>query len=143
MTAVSIITDTQLITQTESIPLYLDAVSAGFPSPASDHIDEQLDLNDYCIDHPIASFLARVEGDSMCEAGILEGDLLVVDRSLTAKSGDTIVAVYQGQFTVKELLTQPTPRLIPRNVMYPAIDIKSGDDFEVVGVVISVIRKLK
>ena len=123
------------------IPLFLERVSAGFPSPAEDYIEKTLDLNELCIQHPAATFFVRVQGESMTEAGIFPGDVLVVDRSLQARHGDIIIASLETEMTVKQLHLSPPPaRLLPRNPCYKAIVI--GDDMvlEVFGVVTNVVR---
>ncbi|WP_431688784.1 translesion error-prone DNA polymerase V autoproteolytic subunit [Hahella sp. NBU794] len=121
------------------LPLYLEHVSAGFPSPAQDYIEKALDLNELCIRHPAATYYVRVQGDSMIEAGIYSGDILIVDRSLTAKHGDIVIAALHGEFTVKELQLHPTPCLLPRNKRYKPID---APEIEVFGVVSGVVRIL-
>jgi DNA polymerase V len=124
-----------------TIPLFLERVSAGFPSPAEDYVEKTLDLNELCIQHPAATFFVRVQGESMTEAGIFPGDVLVVDRSLQARHGDIIIASLETEMTVKQLHLSPPPaRLLPRNPCYKAIVI--GDDMvlEVFGVVTNVVR---
>ena len=86
-----------------TIPLYTSRVSAGFPSPAEDHLDSRLDLNRWLIDHPAATFCVRVEGDSMTSAHIYDGDVLVVDRMVEADDGDIIVARVGCEMCVKRL----------------------------------------
>lgn len=123
------------------IPLFLERVSAGFPSPAEDYVEKTLDLNELCIQHPAATFFVRVQGESMTEAGIFPGDVLVVDRSLQARHGDIIIASLETEMTVKQLHLSPPPaRLLPRNSGYEPIVI--GDDMvlEVFGVVTNVVR---
>ena len=122
------------------IPLFTEPVSAGFPSPAQDYIEQTLDLNELCIKRPNATFFVRVEGDSMIEAGIYADDILVVDRSVKAKQGDIIIAEINSELTVKELQLKPCVRLIPRNATYTPIDIPEGCELTIFGVVISVIR---
>lgn len=122
------------------IPLFTEPVSAGFPSPAQDYIEQTLDLNELCIKRPNATFFVRVEGDSMIEAGIYADDILVVDRSVKAKQGDIIIAEINSELTVKELQLKPRVRLIPRNAAYTPIDIPEGCELTIFGVVISVIR---
>ena len=122
------------------IPLFTEPVSAGFPSPAQDYIEQTLDLNELCIKRPNATFFVRVEGDSMIEAGIYADDILVVDRSVKAKQGDIIIAEINSELTVKELQLKPCVRLIPRNAAYIPIDIPEGCELTIFGVVISVIR---
>jgi DNA polymerase V len=126
------------------IPLFLERVSAGFPSPAEDYIEKTLDLNELCIQHPAATFFVRVQGESMIEAGIFPGDVLVVDRSLDAKHGDIIIASLESEMTVKELHLKPPPVcLLPRNPAYRPILIEDGMVLEVFGVVTNVVRSLK
>ena len=122
------------------IPLFTEPVSAGFPSPAQDYIEQTLDLNELCIKRPNATFFVRVEGDSMIEVGIYADDILVVDRSVKAKQGDIIIAEINSELTVKELQLKPCVRLIPRNAAYTPIDIPEGCELTIFGVVISVIR---
>ena len=126
-----------------SIPLYIEHVSAGFPSPAQDYVEQRLDLNQLCVKRPAATYFVRVEGDSMIDAGIYPDDLLVVDRSVTALHGDIVIASLNGEFTVKVLEHEPVVRLVPRNCRYSPIVINEGDDFEIFGVVTNVIRTMK
>ena len=123
------------------IPLYGDSVSAGFPSPAQDFVEKTLDLNDLCIANPTSTFFVRAQGDSMVEAGIYSGDVLVVDRSLTAKHGDTVIACIHGELTVKVLELKPNVLLRPKNKAYKAIPITEESALEVFGVVTGVVRK--
>lgn len=125
------------------MPFYRDPVMAGFPSPAQDYVERTLDLNELCIRHPNATFFVRVEGDSMIEAGIYDGDVLVVDRSIDAEHGDIVVAAIGSAFTVKELCTRPTYKLLPRNPAYKPICLRDGDELNIFGVVTNVIRQLK
>ena len=125
------------------IPLFSEAVSAGFPSPAQDYIEKTLDLNELCIKRPAATFFVRVEGESMIQAGIYAGDILVVDRSVTAEHGDTVIVAIDGEMTVKELQLRPTVRLVPRNPAYPAIEIAEGTALDIFGVVTNVIRNIR
>lgn len=125
------------------IPLQLEFVCAGFPSPAQDYVEQVLDLNQLCIQHPAATFFVRVSGDSMIEAGIFPGDILIVDRSLEAVSGDTVVASLDNEFTVKVLQLTPVPRLLPRNRRYPAIDVVAEQELEIFGVVVGVVRQMR
>ena len=81
-------------------PLFTCGVSAGFPSPAEDHIDQKLDLNDLLIKHPASTYFVRVAGDSMINASINNEDILVVDRSLEATNGKIIIAIINGELTV-------------------------------------------
>lgn len=122
-------------------PLFLDMISAGFPSPAREYVEKPLDLNEYCNTNPAATYYIRVQGDSMKDAGIHYGDIVIVDRSLTPKDGAYIVAHLFGEMTLKCLELKPTPRLVPKNQDYPAIDITDEADFQVFGVVTGVVRK--
>lgn len=126
----------------QQLPLYSESVQAGFPSPAQDHIEKQLDLNEYLVSHPVATFFVRVQGDSMREANIHSGDILIVDRALEAVSGKIIVAVLNGEFTVKRLKKENGQVwLLPENDDFEPISIQPESDFEVWGVVTWVIHK--
>ncbi|WP_027875053.1 translesion error-prone DNA polymerase V autoproteolytic subunit [Spongiibacter marinus] len=124
------------------IPFFLERVSAGFPSPAQDYVEQTLDLNELCVKHPAATFFVRVEGDSMVEAGIFANDVLTVDRSLKAEHGDIVIACLEGEMTVKELCLRPSPKLLPRNSAYSPIELSDERDLEIFGVVTSVIRTI-
>jgi len=125
------------------LPIFLGRLPAGFPSPADDYIEGKLDLNRHLIKHPAATFFVRVSGDSMIEAGIHTGDLLVVDRSLEAVDGNVIVAALDGELTVKRLYKQGKAlRLLPANKNYHPIEIKTQQTFEIWGVVTNVIHAL-
>ncbi|NVK75810.1 UV protection and mutation protein [Marinomonas sp. CT5] len=124
------------------IPLYVESVSAGFPSPAQDFVERTLDLNELCIPHPMSTFFVRAQGESMVDVGIYSGDVLVVDRSLTARHGDIIIASIHGEMTVKMLELKPEVLLRPKNKAYAAIPITEESEFEVFGVVTSVVRRL-
>lgn len=127
----------------QQIPFYSEPVKAGFPSPAQDYVERTLDLNELCIRHPNATFFVRVEGDSMIEAGIYDGDVLVVDRSVDAEHGDIVVAAVGNEFTVKELCTRPSLMLLPRNPAYKPIRPRNGEELNIFGVVTNVIRQMK
>jgi DNA polymerase V len=123
-------------------PLFTSGVSAGFPSPAEDHIDLKLDLNELLIQHPIATFFVRVAGESMKDAGINHGDVLVVDRSLEATSGKIVIAIVNGELTVKRFVQDSLScQLIAANPDYPPVEITEDTDFSVWGVVTSVIHQ--
>jgi DNA polymerase V len=123
-------------------PLFSSGVSAGFPSPAEDHIDRKLDLNDLLIQNPAATFFVRVAGDSMIGAGINHGDILVVDRSLQAVHGKIVIAIIHGELTVKQLMGKDASwQLVAANPAYPAVDISEEIGCEIWGVVTSVIRQ--
>jgi DNA polymerase V len=125
------------------LPLYLSRIKAGFPSPAEDYLDKKLDLNEHLIKHPASTFIVKVKGDSMVGAGINSGDLIIVDRSLEPKDKRIIVAVVNGEFTVKRVSKKADRvSLIAENPKYPAIEINDGMDFEVWGVVVHVIHSV-
>ncbi|MGV1100200.1 LexA family protein [Thiovibrio sp. JS02] len=124
-------------------PLFLEGVSAGFPSPADDYIDRALDLNELIIQNPPATFFVRVAGDSMLGAGIHHEDILVVDRSLPPVSGKVVIAVLNGELTVKRLLKSGERcRLIAENPAYPPLDLPEGGECEIWGVATYVIHPL-
>lgn len=127
-----------------ALPLYDHKVAAGFPSPADAHTDTQLDLNQYLIKNPTTTFYVRVEGESMLNAGIHPNDLLVVDLSLSAQEGNVVIAMMDGEFTVKRLKYGPQNQiwLMPENEKYPPLLVKEGMDFRIWGVVTNVIHAL-
>lgn len=117
-------------------PFFGADIAAGFPSPADDYIDKGIDLNQELIDHPAATFFLRVRGESMKDAGIIDGDTLVVDRSLKPYHNAIIVAFLNGEFTVKRYQKKDARvYLIAENVDYENILVTAQDDFEVWGVV--------
>jgi len=125
------------------IPLASSTVAAGFPSPADDYIDVGIDLNETLIRHPSSTFFLRVSGDSMVEAGIQHGDLLVVDRSLEARPGHVVVAVLDGAFTLKRLARhQGRLRLEAANSAYPPLELHHCGDVQIWGVAIHAIHSL-
>ncbi len=127
-----------------ALPLFFVGVSAGFPSPADDYIEKQLDLNEHLIQHPFSTFFVRVEGDSMKDANISSGDILVIDRSLEASNGKIVVAIINGEFTVKRFLKTPSGiYLQPENPKYPSFLVPAESDFQIWGVVTYVIHKAK
>ena len=127
----------------QSIPFVESSVSAGFPSPADDYIDRTLDLNELLITNPPATFFVRVDGDSMIEAGIQSGDILTVDRSEEAVDGAIVIAMVNGEMTVKELSLYPKLRLIAHNEKYPPLELNEHDDFEIFGRVKGLVRVFK
>lgn len=120
-------------------------IRAGFPSPAEDYLHDSLDFNRDLIRNPEATFYGRVEGDSMIEAGICDGDIAVIDRSVEAQNGDVVVAYVNEEFTIKYLdLTHRVEGYIelrPANRQFKPIRIDSDDDFEVWGVVVWTIKQ--
>lgn len=126
------------------LPLFLDEVPAGFPSPSDGYMDDALDLNQLLITHPAATFFVRVKGESMAEANIHSGDVLVVDRSIEPKHKDVVIAVLNGEFTVKRILKRGKKLfLAPENSQFQPIEVQEGEEFEVWGVVTYVIHKAK
>jgi DNA polymerase V len=125
------------------LPLFLESVSAGFPSPADDYLEGKLDLNDLLVRNPTATFFVRVTGDSMIDSGIFSDDILVVDRSLEPKSGSIVIAVIDAELTVKRLHRQKNKVfLLPENQNYKPIEITKEMSFEVWGVVTTVIHSV-
>jgi DNA polymerase V len=123
--------------------LFLVPVSAGYPSPADDYLDGSLDLNQHLITHPTATFFVRVAGESMREAGIHSGDVLIVDRALTPSDGSVVIAVVNGDLTVKRLAKRHGQLLLmPENQQYPPLPITETTTFEVWGVVTYVIHRV-
>jgi DNA polymerase V len=111
-------------------------VPAGFPSPTDDYVEHRLSLDEHLIQHRESTFFMRVAGDSMRELGIFDGDLLVVDRSLAATDGSVIIAVLDGEFTVKKLVQTPHGQLLrSAHPDYPDIAIKPEQDFSIWGIV--------
>jgi len=124
-------------------PFFMSAVEAGFPSPAEDYIEGSLDLNKHLIKHPAATFFVRVSGDSMINAGIYPGDILIVDRSLEATDKKIVIAVIDGELTVKRLRHRDNLLFLePENDAYIPIKITKEMSFEVWGVVTNVVHKV-
>ena len=127
-----------------SLPLFTSRVSAGFPSHADDFLEASLDLNQYLIQHPAATFFVRTSGDSMINAGIHNNDILVVDRSLQPKKGMVVIAIVNGEFTVKRLhIEGEIITLKPENPDYVSLVITEEMDFCLWGVVTSVIHEFR
>ena len=122
-------------------------IFCGFPSPAQDYVDRSLDFNRELIQHPSATFYAKVKGDSMVNAGIEEGDILVIDRAVEAEDGDIVVAYINQEFTVKYLDISKKNKgvvcLRPANPKYKPIKLKEGEELLIWGVVISVIKRFR
>jgi DNA polymerase V len=119
------------------IPLLNDSVSAGFPSPADDYTEENIDLNEHLISNPFSTFFLRVKGESMINAGIKDKDLIIVDKSLIAKPGDIVIAMIDGEFTIKRLsIKNDELYLKAENHNYPDFSFKDHIDVQIWGVVI-------
>ncbi len=127
------------------LPVAGDCVRAGFPSPAEDFQVERLDLTSILVSHPQATFFLRLRGgDSMHDAGLFDGDLLVVNRALKPVNGDVVIAVVDGEFTCKTLwLKFGRMKLVAANPTYPEIVPKEGQTIEVWGVVTASIKRLR
>jgi DNA polymerase V len=118
------------------------SVVAGFPSPAEQYLEPPLDLNELLVKRPAATYFVRVEGDSMAGAGINDGDLLVVDRSLSPANGDVIIASVDGDFTVKTYRRDKSGiRLEPANPAYPVIRLRAGHELDYFGKVTACIHR--
>ena len=127
-----------------ALPLFDGSVRAGFPSPAEDYAEGRLDLNDYLVEHEAATFYVRVKGHSMTGTGILDGDVIAVDRALEPRHGDIVVAVIDGELTVKELHRDGgVLRLVPHHPDFAPIEVRAGQELSVWGVVKGVVLKLR
>ncbi len=125
------------------LPLASNPISAGFPSPAEDHLDASLDLNKELIKNKSATFYGRVKGDSMIGAGISNGDLLVIDKSIEPRTGSIAVCFLDGEFTIKRIqLAKNHLLLIAENDAYPPIKVTADNEFVVWGVVTAVIKSV-
>lgn len=125
------------------IPVAGSGVHAGFPSPAEDHIEGRLDLNKLAVTHPDATFFARVEGDSMKDDCIEDGDLLVIDKSLKPEDGNVVVSYLDGEFTLKRIqIKKGKIYLVPANEKYKVLEVSDDTDFRVWGVVRYVLKKV-
>ena len=124
------------------IPLFESGVSAGFPSPADDYLDLPIDLNEFLIKHPAATFYVRVKGNSMEGAGIRNGDLLIVDRAEEPRNKSIVLGIIDGEFTVKRIKKKGSDLyLMPDNPEFKPIKINDNMDFQVWGVVTYVVHK--
>ena len=131
------------ISTLRELPYFEAKVSAGFPSPAADYEENQLDLNKHLIKNPAATFFVRVSGDSMIGAGINDGDLLIVDRSLNPSDKNIVIAAINGELTVKRIrIRRKKIFLEPENENYSTQEISEGSDFQVWGVATNVIHSL-
>ena len=127
----------------QPLPFFEAKVSAGFPSPAGDYEESRLDLNKHLVKNPAATFFVRVTGDSMVGAGIHHNDILVVDRSLEPASGNVVIAVLDGELTVKRIRIRRRKIILePENENYQSREVAEGSEFEVWGVVTNVVHAL-
>ncbi|MCK0527502.1 MULTISPECIES: translesion error-prone DNA polymerase V autoproteolytic subunit [unclassified Anaerobiospirillum] len=126
---------------TLSLPVAFETIQAGFPAPNGGYIDGNLDVNEFLVSHPSSTYIYRVAGDSMIEAGIMPDDFVLVDSSIEPRSNDIVVAMVDGEYTIKKLVKGPPPQLVPCNKEYSPIFIGEYTEVTVIGPVISVIRK--
>ena len=139
------------MTENETLPRMAQSdIHAGFPSPATDYMTQAIDLNKELVKHPAATFYGRVVGDSMIDAGVEEGDILVIDKSLEPQDGDMAVCFIDGEFTLKHLRFSMELgtggrklTLVPANDRYPSIEVNEGSDFKMWGVVTYIIKKIR
>jgi DNA polymerase V len=126
------------------IPLFSATVQAGFPSPADDHMDKSLDLNEHLVSNPASTFFVKAKGDSMKDAGITCGDIMIVDRSVAPKDRQIVVAMLDGEFTVKRLRRKKGHVfLVAENNAFPPIEITDDQELVIWGVVTFVIHAPK
>ena len=125
------------------LPLAQESIQAGFPTPNGGYIDENLDVNEFLVKSPSSTYIYRVSGESMKEAGIMNGDYVLVDSSLVVHDGDVVVASVDNEFTIKEIRFGKTKMLLPRNREYPPVEITDNSRVVIIGPVISVIRKYR
>ena len=127
----------------ETVPYILSRISAGFPSPADDYIENNLSISELLIKNQLSTFLMKASGESMIEAGINDGDVLVVDRSLEARSRDIVIAIFEGNLTVKRLIIKADGSAILKseNPLYKNILISEYTELEIWGVVTSAIHQ--
>ncbi|PVY43169.1 LexA family protein [Pontibacter virosus] len=124
------------------IPLYASFVSAGFPSPSDDYLEDKIDLGKYLIQNPTSTFMMRVKGSSMVDANIHDGDILVIDKSLKASDGMPVVCFLDGEFTVKTFKKIGNKAyLMPANPAYKPIEVTEEMDMRVWGVVVWILHK--
>jgi DNA polymerase V len=124
------------------LPILPFQISAGFPSPALDFVDLSIDLNKQLIEHPSATYYGRVKGESMKDAGINDGDLLVIDKSIEPVDGKIAVCYLDGEFTLKRIkITKKELWLMPENEAYKPIKIEEGNNLTIWGIVTYIIKK--
>jgi DNA polymerase V len=132
-----------VVSKGHQLPLYGSSVQAGFPSPADDYIEGKLDLNTHLVKHPAATFFVRASGESMVNAGIYPGDILVVDRSLDARHDKIVIVALNGQLTVKRLWQKEGQvMLMPENDSFEPIRVEEGMDMVIWGVVTHVLHQV-
>lgn len=126
------------------LPFFDGGIAAGFPSPAQDYIDLKIDLNTELVNNPSSTFYARVKGSSMQDAGIMDGDILVIDKSLEPRDGDTVVCFIDGEFTLKYIKIEvDAVYLIPANSKFQILKVTNDNNFCIWGIVTFSIKKHK
>lgn len=125
---------------TLTLPLFTERCAAGFPSPAADYTESELDLNEYCIRRRHSTYFVRAIGDSMKDMGLYSGDLMVVDKAEKPMQGDIVIAETDGEFTVKRLQLKPRIALLPMNPAYPTL---YPEELQIFGVVMAFIHKTR
>ncbi|WP_210489874.1 LexA family protein [Rufibacter aurantiacus] len=124
------------------VPLYASYISAGFPSPADDYLEDKVELSNYLVQNPTSTYMMKVKGNSMQDANIHEGDLLVIDKSLKPRDGLPVVCFLDGEFTVKTFrYISGKVYLEPANPAYPRIEITEEMDMRVWGVIVWILHK--
>ena len=123
-------------------PLFSEYVQVGWPSPADDYIEKSIDLHQLLIKAPAATYLVRANGDSMLNAGINNGAILIVDRSLEPKHGDIVIASIDGGYACKRLQLRPKVGLFSENIKYPPIFLKDEEELDIMGSVTAAINQL-
>ncbi|HDS4948430.1 TPA: translesion error-prone DNA polymerase V autoproteolytic subunit [Klebsiella aerogenes] len=123
-------------------PLFTERCPAGFPSPAQDYVEAELDLNDYCIRRRSSTYFVRAIGNSMTDIGLHSGDLMIVDKAEQARHGDIVIAEIEGEFTVKRLLLSPKPGLQAMNPAYPTL-WPDPEQLQIFGVVTAFVHKTR
>nr|WP_275935300.1 translesion error-prone DNA polymerase V autoproteolytic subunit [Entomohabitans teleogrylli] len=124
------------------LPLFMERCAAGFPSPAQDYVEAELDLNEYCIRHRASTFFVRAIGNSMTDIGLYSGDLMIVDKAERPQHGDIVIAEVEGEFTVKRLLLEPRPALQAMNPAYPTL-YPDPEHLQIFGVVTAFVHKTR
>ena len=128
--------------QHRKIPLFTERCPAGFPSPAADYTESELDLNEYCIHRRHSTYFVRAIGNSMTDIGLYSGDLLVVDKAEQPRHGDIVIAEIEGEFTVKRLLLTPRPALQAMNPDFPSL-YPDPETLQIFGVITAFIHKTR
>ena len=123
-------------------PLFTERCQAGFPSPAQDYVEAELDLNEFCIQRRSSTYFVHAIGNSMADIGLHSGDLLIVDKAERARHGDIVIAEVDGEFTVKRLLLTPRPGLQPMNPSYPTL-WPDPEHLQIFGVVMAFVHKTR